>query len=87
MSDFLAFRKMITPVIIQILFWIGVVACVIAAIINFTQGLVLGGFVVLVLGPIMVRVYCEILIVVFKVLDTLKEISANTSVCKAPGQA
>lgn len=27
-GDFLEFRKMITPVIIQILFWIGVIGCV-----------------------------------------------------------
>jgi len=37
MNEFLTFRKMITPVIIQVLFWIGVVACVIAAIANILK--------------------------------------------------
>ena len=31
MEDFLKFRKMITPVIIQVLFWVGVAGTVIAA--------------------------------------------------------
>ena len=32
MRDFLAFRTMITPVIIQILFWVGVALCIIFGI-------------------------------------------------------
>ncbi len=33
MDDFLKFRKMITPVIIQVLFWVGVAGTVIAALV------------------------------------------------------
>ena len=33
MEDFLKFRKMITPVIIQVLFWVGVAGTVIAALV------------------------------------------------------
>lgn len=32
MNEYLTFRKMITPVIIQILFWLGLVVVVISAI-------------------------------------------------------
>jgi hypothetical protein len=37
-------------------------------------GLVLGGVFTLLLGPLMVRIWCEVLIVVFRILDTLVEI-------------
>ena len=39
MEDFLKFRKMITPIIIQILFWIGVVLCVIVGIGEIVAGI------------------------------------------------
>ena len=85
MNDFLTFRKMITPVVIQVLFWIGVLVMLIAAIVSFAQGTaasVLSGLVMLILGPLMVRIYCELLIVMFRILDALREIQKNTS---APG--
>ena len=81
MNDFLAFRKMITPVVIQVLFWVGVVVCLIAAIVMFAQGraeTILGGLFFLILGPLMCRIYCELLIIGFKMLDYLREISENT---------
>ena len=39
MSDFWAFRNMVTPVIIQILFWVGVIICVIAGLILIGTGI------------------------------------------------
>ncbi len=81
MSDFWAFRKMVTPVIIQILFWVGVIACVITGIILIGMGiklpgdqLVLKGILLIIFGPLAVRVYCEILIVFFRINETLTEI-------------
>jgi len=85
MNDFLTFRKMITPVVIQVLFWIGVLVMLIAAIVFFAQGTgasIVGGLFMLILGPLMVRIYCELLIVAFKILEALREIQKNTS---APG--
>lgn len=79
--DFWAFRTMITPVIIEIMFWIGVVVCVVASLIMIaTAGQYPGthnalkGLVLLILGPIGVRIYCEILIVFFRINETLTEI-------------
>jgi len=78
MKDFLFFRKMITPVIIQILFWAGVAFTVIGGIVAmFTTGF-LYGLAMVVLGPIGVRIWCELLIVLFKVNDTLTDIRNNT---------
>jgi hypothetical protein len=80
MNDFFAFRTMITPVIIQIIFWVGVALCIL-----FGIGFIIGGittdarfavigFVTLILGPVLVRIYCEILIIFFRINETLTEI-------------
>ncbi len=82
MEDFLKFKKMVTPIIIQILFWIGIVICVIAGITTIAVGVVPGfdgetvliGIAWLVLGPVGVRIYCEILIVIFSINDTLTDL-------------
>ena len=81
MSDFWSFRKMVTPVIIEILFWVGVIFCVITGLILIVAGIkadlaqsVLSGVLLVVFGPLVVRVYCEILIVFFRINETLTEI-------------
>jgi len=85
MNDFLAFRKMITPTVIQVLFWIGVVLSVIVALVMLVSGIVkaevgaaLLGLLYLFLGPLMVRIYCELIIVLFRILDMLVDIKKNT---------
>ncbi|MCJ7520415.1 MAG: DUF4282 domain-containing protein [Anaerolineaceae bacterium] len=86
MEDFLKFRKMITPVIIQVLFWVGVAGTVIAALVVMAMSFgshgggaaqFLGGLVMLVLGPVVVRIYCELLILFFRMNETLTEIKNN----------
>ncbi len=80
MKDFLEFRTMITPVIIQIIFWLGVAACIVMGLILIAAGIKVdarsgvAGFAVLILGPILVRIYCEILIIFFRINETLTEI-------------
>ena len=82
MNDFLAFKKMVTPIAIQILFWIGVGVCVIMGITmiagasQFARATaVVSGLIVLFVGPIAVRVVCELIVVIFGIYDRLKEIS------------
>ncbi len=86
MNDFLTFRKMITPIIIQLIFWIGLVATVLTGITGIAAGLgvpeeggytILAGFAILLLGPLFLRVYCELLILFFRMNDTLTEIKNN----------
>ena len=80
------FDNMITPSIIKILFWIGIAASIISALVMIGNGLtvdygggvlVLSGIITLILGPIFTRVSCELLIVIFKIYYTLKEINEN----------
>lgn len=88
MNDFLTFRKMITPVFIQIIFWIGVVLCVISGLTLMIAGAgsnyggggqILTGLVTLFVGPLFVRVYCEILILFFRMNETLNDIRNEIS--------
>ena len=80
MGDFLRFETMITPVVIQVIFWIAVVVAVIVGIVSLTQGgwSVLVGFLIIILGPLGARIYCEILIVFFRINDHLRAIQHNT---------
>jgi len=80
MNDFLSFRKMITPIFIQVIFWVAVVLCVISALIMMTGGgiYVLYGLMYLVLGPFVVRIYCELLIILFRIYDELVAIRTGT---------
>jgi hypothetical protein len=81
MKDFWAFRTMVTPVIIQIIFWIGIAICLAVGLGLIGSAVTLGyqrnlykGVAVLLLGPLGVRVYCEILIIFFRINETLTEI-------------
>ncbi len=71
MGEYLAFRRMITPVFIQVIFWLAVLAIVIAAIAQFANGSAIGGILTLIFGPLFVRVYAEILIVIFRINDNV----------------
>lgn len=82
MRDFWAFRTMVTPVIIQVIFWVGAILCIVIGGMMIIYGAgrmgqvpyLWKGIFLLVLGPLGVRVYCEILIIFFRINETLTEI-------------
>jgi hypothetical protein len=83
MNDFLSFRRMITPIIIQIIFWIGVIGVVIGGIVVIATahdeaGQIVYGIFLMILGPLWVRIWCELLILFFRMNETLTEIKNNT---------
>jgi hypothetical protein len=82
MLDFLLFRRMLTPILIQILFWLGVLFSIIGGVYNFSHHAFSHGLEILILGPILARIFCEILIVFFRINETLTEI--KNSVQKKP---
>ena len=90
MRDFLAFRTMITPVIIQILFWVGVALCIIFGIGYILVGSRYAatgpfyGLMLLIFGPLVVRIYCEILIIFFRINETLTEIKHDLDGRRTP---
>jgi hypothetical protein len=88
-KNFLSFERMVTPVIIKILFWIGMVISVIAGVVLFFGGVIagisegefgliigglLGGPLVIFLGVLSVRIYAELLILAFRINETLTDI-------------
>lgn len=87
MDDFFSFDRMITPTIIKIVFWIGLAVSVLSGLLLILSGLaadgagglVILGLIYLVLGPVLVRVWCELILVFFRMNDALQAIHANTA--------
>lgn len=91
-EDFLTFRRMITPYLIQALFWIGVAASVAAGCAILFSGITGAGIagrrdgvgavlaaiclspLVVILGILLSRIYAELLIVTFRINETLTDI-------------
>jgi hypothetical protein len=80
-NEFLTFRKMVTPVFIQVVFWLGLVANLGVSIYTMTRGgiSILLGFLLILLGSLMVRVYCELVILLFRIYDSLRAIEGKGS--------
>jgi hypothetical protein len=96
MRGFVGFRKMMTPRLIQFIFWFGVVVCELLGLLFILGGIstmndynsvdgsgggllalvlyVLFALFLMVLGPIFVRIFCELVMVVFRINETLAEI-------------
>ncbi|AZB42486.1 DUF4282 domain-containing protein [Bacillus sp. FJAT-42376] len=85
MKEFLNFNKMITPAIITIIFYIGSGISVLTGAVmvfssasSMTPGLqILMGLFTLVLGPFAIRIYCELLIVLFKMNESLGKMASD----------
>ena len=82
-SSFLNFDKMLTPTIIKIVFWIGAGLSVLMGLLMIIQGAgayygggasIFMGLLTIVIGPFVVRIYCELLIIFFKMNETLHEV-------------
>ncbi|MCX7683437.1 MAG: DUF4282 domain-containing protein [Anaerolineae bacterium] len=88
-QDFLTFRRMVTPLIIQALFWIGVALSVLTGAAWLVTGLVVGinedqasvllislccSPVIVVLGILLSRIEAELLILAFRTYETLNDI-------------
>ena len=81
MQDFLHFNRMITGDIIKYVFWALAGITALIGIFTFFGSLVVGelgaaiiGIVITVLGPILIRIYCELMIILFKIHETLVDI-------------
>lgn len=87
-KDFLSFRTMITLTIMQILYGVGAALITLFGLIsmfrsNSEYGSCLpGGFfvglLIIIIGNVLFRVWCEIIIVLFRINKTLTNIDANT---------
>ena len=82
MQEFFSFRKMITPTIIRFIFWIGSGLAVIGGLVALFSNLgrygsavsAVGGLLTIFIGPVIVRIVCEQVILFFRINETLSEI-------------
>jgi len=82
MGKFFKFERMITPFIIQVIFWVGFIIAIIGGIFMIISGItgdggfggVFIGLMIMLIGPIAIRIYCEILIIAFKMLGLLVDV-------------
>lgn len=73
-KDYFLFKRMLIPFLVQILFWLGVVTAIVAGIMDMSQGSWIYGILTILLGPIVVRMICEYIVVLFEINDTLTDI-------------
>ncbi|NNC73629.1 MAG: DUF4282 domain-containing protein [Sphingomonadaceae bacterium] len=84
MNEYLSFKKFITPTFIQVIFWLGVAGIVIMTLLSFAGSLSYApgvAILTLLIGlPLMLifwRVYCEIMLVMFRILGELQEMNSK----------
>lgn len=74
--EILTFRRMIAPVVLQLLFWAGIAGCLYGAYVLYNMGNWAWVFAFF-LGPLLVRVIFEHALLSFRTYDTLREISGK----------
>ena len=80
MKNLLNFDAMLTPKLITAIYWLLLLGVVVAGIgamfmpFGFTFGSFLRGLFVMALGALMVRIFCETMIVLFKMNEALQDI-------------
>ena len=85
MNNLFTLDNMLTPKIVTVLYWLGLIAVVLTALsmlFGFAQYQFMGFFqrlffavLTLIFGGLLVRVYSELLIVIFKIHENLKKIA------------
>ena len=85
-EDIFYFNKMLTPKIITLVYWLALLGVVIAGLTTmfggfggFSFGKFLTGIAIIVGGGIGARIWCELLIVLFKMNEALQEIRESRS--------
>ena len=78
MKKFINYETMITPGIVKVLSWIGMVVALVVGLLGITVD-PLTGIGTAILGPIAVRIYAEILLIIFEIHKTLTEIRDGKS--------
>jgi hypothetical protein len=78
MKDFLTFRTMITPWLIQIIFWLAIIAMIAIAVIDIIQHVSARVVLeIIIIGPLAARIICETFMLFFRMNDTLTQINSK----------
>ena len=74
MKEFLNYKYMMTPGVLKILSYVAMVGCIIAGIFTlFVEPI--SGIGMIVLGPIVARIYTELMLVIFEIHSELKSLN------------
>ncbi len=89
MWDVLCFRKMVTPSLLQLLFWLLVALCLVKGILDLLANAPLTALVWFVVAPLILRVIVELLMCLFAINNQLNDLrhllgQANHTEKKAP---
>jgi hypothetical protein len=63
---------MIAPTVIEVVFWIAVAGVLISGVAQLGQNVV-AGLLIIVLGPLVARIYAELLLVLFRINDAVQD--------------
>ncbi len=78
MWNFLCFRKMLMPAIIQVVFWLLSLLCIAAGIyIIIVRHNIPYGIAIAIVSPLVIRLGCEMIMVFFRIYQTLLNIEKN----------
>ena len=75
MRNVLFFDDMLTPKLITLIYWLGVIGVVVTSVTYMFSQNFLAGLGMLIMGVIAVRVWCELIIVIFKINENLKVVA------------
>lgn len=75
MKDIFFFESMLTPKIITFVYWLMLLTVVVGALGTIFSGKILIGLGAFVGGVIGVRIWCELLIVLFKINENIKKMA------------
>ena len=73
--DVLFFDKMLTPTIIVVVYWILAVGAILGGIGMMFANSFISGLLVIVFGVLFARIWCELLIVLFKINEHMQTVS------------
>jgi hypothetical protein len=75
MNEFLNYKTMVTPGILKLLSYVGMVIAVIVGLATAFTADLLTGIGMTILGPVVVRMYAELMLVVFEIHNELKKLN------------
>lgn len=81
MKDIFLFESMLTPKIITFVYWLMLLGCLVSGLGTMFAGFgggIISGLMIIIGGAIGSRIWCELLIVLFKIHENLRSI-ANRS--------
>jgi len=73
----MTFRYMLLPSLINVLFWLGLVICLLTVVVDWSQGMFWQGVATLIIAPLLLRLACEVLIILFQINNTLFDLWRN----------